>query len=503
MEENLSILLAISADPKSGLYQWMLGDINLWPFLISILGIALLLLLILRYKINTFVTLIVTSIVVAFALGMNPAGIADAIKNGIGGTLGELVVVFGFGSMIGRLVSDAGGSYRIAKTLIARFGRKRLQWAVAAASFVIGISLLFEVGLVVLIPIVFTIALEADVPLLYLGIPMATALSAAQGFLPPQPSPTAVTNILGANLGLVLIYGILVAIPAMIVAGPIFTRVAKRYVPSAFKITKHLDALGTVKEFELDKTPSFGISILTSLMAVIFMVVTTLITMFINGGKQVYGGVIGDSAWKAMTSAARRGYLTDPSEFQRIIAFLGNPLIAMVIALLFAMWSMGRHQGRKIQEVNATLADAIKSIANLLMVIGGGAAFKGVLTAGGISTAIAAAFSHTSMSPIIFAWLIAVIIRVSVGSATVAGMTSAGIVAPIVASQTAVNPAFVVLAIGAGSLAASHVNDAGFWMFKEFFDLDVKQTLKTWTVLETLISVVGLLMVLLLAAVFH
>ncbi|MFT9266167.1 gluconate:H+ symporter [Oenococcus sp.] len=496
-------LAAITVDPKTGFYDWQMGGLNVWPFLILVLGIILLLTLILKFKINTFVTLIVVSIVVAFALGMNPAGIADAIKNGIGGTLGELVVVFGFGSMIGRLVSDSGGSYRIAKTLIAMFGRKRLQWAVAFASFIIGISLLFEVGLVVLIPIVFTIALEAGVPLLYLGIPMATALSAAQGFLPPQPAPTAVTNVLGANMGMVLIYGILVAIPAMIVAGPLFTHVAQKYLPKAFKITKHLDALGTVKEFKLEETPSFGLSILTSLMAVIFMVVTTIITMIVNGGKQVYGGVIGDTAWKAMTSAAQNGYLLHPTDFQKIVAFLGNPLIAMVIALLFAMWSMGRHQKRSIKEVNATLSDAIKSIANLLMVIGGGAAFKGVLTSGGISTAIAQAFAHSSMSPILFAWLVAVIIRVSVGSATVAGMTSAGIVAPIVAAQTAINPAFVVLAIGAGSLAASHVNDAGFWMFKEFFDLDVKETLKTWTVLETLISVVGLLMVLLLAAIFH
>ncbi|MBM7543410.1 GntP family gluconate:H+ symporter [Weissella beninensis] len=499
----MTALVGLATDPQTGLFMLNMNGFNVWPFLILVLGIALLLTLILKYKINTFVTLIVVSIVVAFALGMNPAGIADAIKNGIGGTLGELVVVFGFGSMIGRLVSDSGGSYRIAKTLIDKFGKKRLQWAVAFASFIIGISLLFEVGLVVLIPIVFTIALEAEVPLLYLGIPMATALSAAQGFLPPQPSPTAVSNILGAPLGMVLIYGIIVAIPAMIVAGPIFTKFAQKYVPTAFKITKKLDALGEVKQFKLEETPSFGLSILTSLMAVIFMVVTTVITMVVNDGKQVYGGVIGDANWKTLTSAAQNGYLLHPTFFQKMIAFLGNPLIAMVIALLFALWSMGRHSGRTMAEVNGSLSDAVKSIANLLLVIGGGAAFKGVLTSGGISTAIASAFSHSSMSPILFAWLIAVIIRVSVGSATVAGMTAAGIVAPIVAAQSSVNPVFVVLAIGAGSLAASHVNDAGFWMFKEFFDLDVKETLKTWTVLETLISVTGLIVIMILATFIH
>ncbi|MCM6765355.1 gluconate:H+ symporter [Weissella paramesenteroides] len=497
-----TMLTGLSIDKSTGLYQWLLNDFNVWPFLILVLGIALLLFFILKLNVNTFVALIITSILVALGLGMNPAGIAGALKDGIGGTMGELIIVFGFGSMIGRLVSDSGGSYRIATTLINKFGKKRLQWAVAGASFIIGISLLFEVGLVVLIPIVFTIALEAEVPLLYLGIPMAAALSAAQGFLPPQPSPTAVTNILGANIGIVLMYGIVVAIIAMIVAGPLFTRVIKKVEPKAFKITKKLDAIGEVKTFKLEDTPSFGLAIFTSLMPVIFMLISTIYTLSVNAGKQVYSGTIGDAAWKAMSHAAQKGYITDPSVLDKIIAMLGNPVIAMVIAMAFAIWSMGPKQNRTMAEVGDSMGNALKSIANLLMVIGGGAAFKGILTAGGISDAIAAAFSHTSLSPIIFAWIIALILRVSVGSATVAGLTTAGIVAPLVASQTAVNPAFVVLAIGAGSLGVSHVNDAGFWMFKEFFDLDVPQTLKIWTVLETLISVVGLIVILILSAIF-
>ena len=497
-----TMLTGLSIDKSTGLYQWLLNDFNVWPFLILVLGIALLLFFILKLNVNTFVALIITSILVALGLGMNPAGIAGALKDGIGGTMGELIIVFGFGSMIGRLVSDSGGSYRIATTLINKFGKKRLQWAVAGASFIIGISLLFEVGLVVLIPIVFTIALEAEVPLLYLGIPMAAALSAAQGFLPPQPSPTAVTNILGANIGIVLMYGIVVAIIAMIVAGPLFTRVIKKVEPKAFKITKKLDAIGEVKTFKLEDTPSFGLAIFTSLMPVIFMLISTIYTLSVNAGKQVYSGTVGDAAWKAMSHAAQKGYITDPSVLDKIIAMLGNPVIAMVIAMAFAIWSMGPKQNRTMAEVGNSMSNALKSIANLLMVIGGGAAFKGILTAGGISDAIAAAFSHTSLSPIIFAWIIALILRVSVGSATVAGLTTAGIVAPLVASQTAVNPAFVVLAIGAGSLGVSHVNDAGFWMFKEFFDLDVPQTLKIWTVLETLISVVGLIVILILSAIF-
>jgi GntP family gluconate:H+ symporter len=495
-----TLLSGVNTD-KNGLYQWLVGGLNVWPFLVLILGIALLLVFILKLKINTFVSLIMISILVALGLGMNPAGIANALKDGIGGTMGELIIVFGMGSMIGRLVSDAGGSYRIASTLISKFGKSKLQWAVAGASFIIGISLLFEVGLVVLIPIVFTIALEAGVPLLYLGIPMAAALSAAQGFLPPQPSPTAVTNALGANVGVVLMYGIIVAIVALIVAGPLFTRLIQKVEPGAFRITKKLDAIGEVKSFNLADTPSFGLSIVTSLMPVFFMLISTVYTLGYNGGKQVYSGTIGDANWQALTASSKLGYLASPTTLDRVIAMLGNPVIAMVIAMGFAIWSMGAKQKRTSAQVGASMSDALKSIANLLMVIAGGAAFKGILTAGGISTAIASAFSHTSLSPIIFAWLIAVILRVSVGSATVAGLTTAGIVAPLVANSS-VNSAFVVLAIGAGSLAASHVNDAGFWMFKEFFDLDVPQTLKIWTVLETVISVVGLIVVLALSAIF-
>lgn len=254
-------------------------------FVVLLLGILLLLFLIIRVKLNTFVSLIVTSILVALGLGMNPANIADAIKNGIGSSMGELVIVFGFGAMIGRLVSDAGGAYRIARTLINVFGKKRLQVAVVIASFLIGISLLFEVGLVLVTPIVFAVALEADVPFLYLGISMAAALSATQGFLPPQPSPTAVATALGANIGEMLIVGIIVAIPCVIVAGPIWTRVVRKFNPDLFVVKKSLPAFGEIKQFKLEETPGFGLSILTSLFPVIFMILATIYELTVEGGK--------------------------------------------------------------------------------------------------------------------------------------------------------------------------------------------------------------------------
>lgn len=448
------------------------------PFIVLILGIALLLFMIIKLKLNTFVSLIITAILVALGLGMNPASIADAIKTGIGSTLGELAIVFGFGAMIGRLVSDSGGSYRIAKTLIDKFGKKRLQIAIVIASFIIGMSLFFEVGLVLLTPIVFAVALEADVPFVYLGIPMAAALSATQEFLPPQPAPTAVATALGANIGEVLLFGIIVAIPAVLIAGPLFTKFAEKFVPSAFVVKKSLPAFGEVKEYKLDETPSFGLSVLTSLLPAIFMAVNTIYQLIFHGGKAV----------------------AKPSGFDAVISMLGNPMIAMVIALVFAIWSMGFHRGKKMSDVSKSIEASVKSIAMLLLVIGGGGAFKQVLIDGGVGDAVKNIMMHSSLSPIILGWLVAVILRVSLGSATVAGMTAAGLVMPLMASLN-VNPVMMALAIGAGSLAASHVNDAGFWMFKEYFDLTMKQTFSIWTVLETLISIVGLIMVLILNSI--
>lgn len=448
-------------------------------FLVLLLGIIFLLFLIIKFKMNTFVSLIVTSILVAILLGMNPAQIAVSIKNGIGSSLGELAIVFGFGAMIGRLVSDAGGSYRIAKTLIDMFGKKRLQIAVVVASFIIGMSMFFEVGLVLLIPIVFSIALEAEVPMLYLGISMAAALSATQGFLPPQPAPTAVASALGAPIGKVLMIGIIVAIPCVIVAGPLFTKLAQMYAPSAFTIKKSLPGI-TVKKYKLEETPGFGISALTSLFPVIFMIIATIYSIAFEGGETP----------------------THPHGFAAFVTLVGNPMIAMVIALLFAMWSMGFHRGKTMSDISGSIGDAVKSIAMLLLVIGGGAAFKQVLIDGGVGKAVQQLMANVNLSPIILAWVITVILRISLGSATVAGMTASGLVIPLMQS-TGADPVMIALAIGAGSLAASYVNDDGFWMVKEYFELSVKQTFQIWTVLETLISITGLLMVLFLNLILH
>ena len=255
---------------------------------------------------------------------------------------------------------------------------------------------------------------------------MAAALSATQGFLPPQPAPTAVASALGANIGLMLLYGIIVAIPCVIIAGPLYTKVVKKWVPDAFVIKKSLPAFGEMKEFDLKDTPSFGLSVLTSLFPVIFMALSTIYTMVFMDGK---------------TPA-------NPKGFDDIVIMLGNPMIAMVIALLFAIWSMGFHRHKTMAQISASMVEAIQSIAMLLMIIGGGAAFKQILIDGGVGKAVQNLMLHTNLSPIFLGWLIAVILRASLGSATVAGMTAAGLVTPLIHSMGA-DTIMMALAIGA------------------------------------------------------
>lgn len=467
--------------------------------LVLLLGVLILLVMIIKFKINTFISLIVVAVLVGLGLRMPLGQIPVSIQNGIGGSLGELAIVFGFGAMLGRLIADAGGAYRIAKTLINSFGKKRIQWAIMLASFIIGIALFFEVGMVLLIPIVFAVALEASVPLIYLGIPMAAGLSVTHGFLPPHPAPIAISGALGANPGTVLMFGIIAAIPTVIVAGPIFTKIARKWVPEAFVVKTKLSAFGEIKQWELKDTPSFGISILTALMPVILMAISTIYSIVFNNGKPFAAATT--SILKAGKVVTTTTYPT--SVIENIMMFLGNPVSAMVISLLFALWTMGWKQHKKTSEMMTTVVDSVKSIAMLLLVIGGGAALKQILIDGGISSQISEMFKGSSLSPLILAWIITVILRVALGSATVAALTAAGLVQPMMANMSPNMAALMVLAIGAGSIAASHVNDAGFWMFKEYFDLDVKQTLKTWTVLETIIAVVGLGMVMLLSIFVH
>ncbi|QDY84799.1 gluconate permease [Paenibacillus polymyxa] len=444
------------------------------PLVVVAIGILALLILIMGFKLNTFISLIIVSFGVALALGMPLEEIVKTIEAGLGGTLGHLALIFGLGAMLGKLIADSGGAQKIAMTLVDKFGEKNIQWAVVAASFIIGIALFFEVGLVLLIPIVFAISKELKVSILYLGIPMVAALSVTHGFLPPHPGPTVIAGEYGANLGEVLLYGFIISVPTVILAGPVFTKLAKKLVPASFTKTGNIASLGEQKVFKAEETPGFGISVFTAMLPVILMSIATIITLL-----QKTLGFADNSLLAA-------------------IRFIGDASTSMLISLLVAVYTMGLARKIPIKDVMASCTTAITHIGMMLLIIGGGGAFKQVLINGGVGDYVAHLFNGTTLSPILLAWIIAAILRISLGSATVAALTTSGLVIPML-GQSDVNLALVVLATGAGSLIASHVNDAGFWMFKEYFGLSMKETFATWTLLETIISVAGLGFILILS----
>lgn len=436
------------------------------PLLIVLIGVVLLIFMIVKLKLNTFVALIITSFIVALMLGLPLAKIPTTIENGIGGQLGHLAIIFGFGSMLGKLVSDAGGGYCIATTLIDKFGRRWIQVAVILASLIIGLALFFEVGLVVVLPIIFIIARELDMPLMYLGIPMAATLNVTHAFLPPHPAPTAISGILGANLGHVLLLGIIAAIPTIIIAGPVFNWFLHKVYPKVYRKDVDISVLGEYKEFNLDETPKFGISVLTAMMPVILIAVATICSFIFPKSNPI-------------------------NEF---IQFVGAPDLAMLLSLIFAIFTMGLWRNKKMSEITNSMVESIKQISVMLLIIGGGGAFKQVLVDGGISKYISTLFAQTNFSPILAAWLITAILRVSLGSSTVAAMTAAGLVAPMAQQYGAKSAmaALMVLAVGAGSVFCDHVNDAGFWMIKEYFGLSLKETLLSWSTLTSVLAVAGL-----------
>lgn len=445
-----------------------------WPLITVGLAIIILLVLITVLKLNTFISLIVTAFLTALMLGMPLDKIVATIEAGMGGTLGHIALIFGLGAMLGKLLADGGGATRIAHTLINKFGLKNIQWAVVIASFIIGVALFFEVGLVLLIPIVYTIAKETKLPALHLGIPMAAALSVTHGFLPPHPGPVMIAGEYKANIGEVLLYGFIVAVPVVIIAGPLFNRLAKKIAPAAFTREGDISSLGKDANFKLEDTPGFGISTLTALFPVILMLISTIIKLILEAQN------------------------IEPNQWIKAIYLVGDASTAMLISILVAIYTMGMRRQRPMKDIMQSTTDAIYPIGMMLLIIGGGGAFKQVLIDGGVGKHVEHLFTNTNISPILLAWIVAAVLRIALGSATVAAISTTGIVVPLLAASD-VNTALVVLATGAGSVIASHVNDAGFWMFKEYFGLTVKETVLTWTILETIISVSGLIFILLLS----
>ena len=440
---------------------------EIWPLIAVVIGVVILLILIMLFKLNTFIALIITSMLTGILLGMPLDKIVETIEKGMGDTLGHIAIIFGLGAILGKLLSDGGGATKIAEKLIEKFGEKYVTWAMLIASFIIGISLFLEVAFVLLIPLVFTLAKKLKVSNLKVGLPMATSIAITHGFLPPHPGPVAIAQAVHANIGHVLMYGIIIGIPLAIIVGGLFPKIAYKLAPTAFsKIGKQEDIEET-KSLPAEQQPSFGISLLTALSPVILMLLATIVQL-----------VTGHEDGKA-------------SGFEGFIYFIGSSTTAMLIAVLFAIYTMGIIRKQNMNDIMDTITKAITPIAMLLLIIGGGGTFKQILIDGGVGDTISNMLHGTEMSPIFLAWLAAAILRVALGSTTVAAISSVGIVLPLLQSVD-INISLVVLAIGAGSIFCSHVNDAGFWMFKEYFGLTIKETFLTWTLLESVLSVIGL-----------
>ena len=433
------------------------------PLVIVLIGILLLVVMIGYFKINAFISFLVVSIGIGLVEGMPAEAVSKAVQTGIGNILGFLVVILGFGAMLGKLVADSGAAQRISTSLIGVFGVKNIHWALVLTGFIVGIPLFYSVGFVILVPLVFTLAAINRLPLVYIGLPMLAALSVTHGYLPPHPAPSAIVQTYGADLGLTLVYGLIIAIPAIILGGPVFASTLKKYNPKPLKEFFNSEVLSE------DEMPSLGVSILTALLPVLLLAVTAVLKI----------------------------YVEEASAFGQFLAFIGDPVMAMLITVIVAIFTLGVNQGKTLSEVGQSLEEGIRGIAMILLIIAGAGALKQILVESEVSDYIAGLLSGLDTSPLILAWGIAAAIRVCVGSATVAGLTSAGIVLPLIAS-TGANPNLMVLATGAGSLMFSHVNDGGFWMFKEFFNLSIRDTIKTWSVMETIVSFVGLLGVLVL-----
>ena len=433
------------------------------PLFIVILGILILFLLIAWWKLNPFIAFILVSLFVGITQGMALVTVVNSIQQGIGNTLGFLVIILGLGAMLGKLVAESGAAQRITSKLISKFGIRNIQWAVVLTGFIVGIPMFYTVGFVILVPLVFTVAAATGLPLLYVGMPMLASLSVTHGYLPPHPAPTAISSMFGADLGRTLVYGIIVAVPAIILGGPIFSRTLKNIHATPLK-----EFVNPTPVPE-DEMPGTFISILTALMPVILISLATLAELFLPG-----------DLWGIS-----------------LVLFLGNPVIAMLVSVLFAIFSLGLFRGKKMKELMDSVGNSIAGITMVLLIIAGAGALKQVLTDSGVSEFIADLLKNSSVSPLLLAWLIATVIRVCVGSATVAGLTAAGIVLPMI-ETTGVSPELMVLAIGSGSLMLSHVNDSGFWLFKEYFNLSVRDTLRSWTLMETTVGVTGLVGVLIL-----
>jgi Gnt-I system high-affinity gluconate transporter len=431
-------------------------------FIFVLISIAILVLLIVWAKLNPFLAFLIASIAGGLMLGLPADQVAKSVQKGMGAMLGDLVIVIVTGAMLGKLVSESGGAQRIASFLMKIFGEKYMTWAMAVTGLIVGIPLFYNVGFVLLVPLAFTVSYQYKLPAVYVGIPLLAALSVTHGFLPPHPSPAALVAQFGANMGLTLFYGFLIAIPTIIIAGPLFAPFLKNIKSEPLKTFQS-------EPKPENQLPGIGNSIFTALLPVILLIGTTALNLNISPN--------------------------DP--LRPIVNFIADPGVVMLVSLAYATFSLGIFRNTNMVKLMDIYTVATKDVSMILLIVAGAGALKQIFTDTGVSLTIAESLKNWEIHPLILAWMITAVIRVCVGSATVAGLTTAGIIAPLVTTMD-VDPNLLVLSIGAGSLMFSHFNDGGFWMYKEFFNVSIKDTIKSWSLMETIVAVTGLLGVLVL-----
>lgn len=434
---------------------------------IAIVGLVILVSVV---RVHPFVALTIAAGFIGVASGMPADKIVAAFQEGFGGVLGFVGVIVGLGTMLGKLMVESGGAAEIAQTLIRAFGERRVHWAMVLGAFLVGLPLFFEVGFVLLVPLVFIVAREAGLSVVRIGIPLLAGLSVVHGLVPPHPGPLLAIGIFNADIGLTILYGLIIGLPTAIVAGPMLGSLLARRVPGRLTAAAEQQA---ARHTAVTSAPTFTVTLATILLPVVLMLLKSLADIRLSDGHRV-------RIWMDV---------------------IGHPIPALLISLVVAMVTFGRARGLTRRHILSVLEASLTPTAGILLIVGAGGGFKQMLVASGVGAAIGQRALEAQVSPLVLAWLVAAVIRVATGSATVATITGAGLVAPLVTLHPGVNRELLVLATGAGSLILSHVNDAGFWLVKQYFDLSVTETLATWTVMETVISVVGLAGVLALAAV--
>ncbi|OZE99311.1 GntP family permease [Rhodococcoides fascians] len=435
----------------------------------AIVGVAVIIGLITWLKLHPFVSLTIGAVGVGIAAGLGAADSVAAFVEGFGSTMGSVGILIGFGAMFGKLLADSGGADRVVDTLVGKSSPALLPWTMALVGAVIGLPMFFEIGLVLLMPVIILVARRSGQPLIRIAIPTLAGLSAMHGLVPPHPGPLVAVSALDANLGLTLGLGVIVAIPTVVVAGPLFGKLASKWVdvpvPALFE---------TSEDEESRRRPTFAATLAAILLPVVLML-----------GKAAADVIAAESS----------------SPLKGLLDFLGTPVVALGIAVLAGIFLLGRGGGMDRSAIAKSLESSLPPIAGILLIVGAGGGFKQVLIDTGIADVIADAIKSSSLPVLFLAWLVAVLIRVATGSATVATVTASGILAPVAAELSSTHVSLMVLAIGAGSLFLSHVNDAGFWLVKEYLGTSVVQNLKSWSVMECVISVTGLAGVLALSVV--